>query len=56
MSAFMWSAARRKAGRGYPVASRVSMLRRAEEWSSVTGQSLDEAAVVVVEDLEPLPP
>jgi hypothetical protein len=34
------------------VASRDSMRRRAEEGSRATGQSLDEAAAVVVEDLE----
>jgi len=48
----MRSAERRKASRDYPVASRDSMMRRAEECARVTGQSLNEAAVVVVEDLE----
>jgi hypothetical protein len=48
----MRSAERRKARRDYPIASRDSMVRRAEESSRLTGQSLDEAAVVVVEDLE----
>jgi hypothetical protein len=52
MSAFMRGAERRKASRDYPIASRDSMMRRAEECSRVTGQSLDEAAAVVVEDLE----
>jgi hypothetical protein len=48
----MRDAERRQASRDYPVASRDSMMRRAEECSRVTGQSLDEAVVVVVEDLE----
>jgi hypothetical protein len=52
MAAFMSGTERRKANRDYPVASGDSMLRRAEECSRATGQSLDEAAAVVVEDLE----
>jgi hypothetical protein len=52
MAAFMRIAERRKASRDYSVASRDSMVCRAEECSRVTGQSLDEAVVVVVEDLE----
>jgi hypothetical protein len=52
MAAFMRSAERRKASRDYPVASQDSMMRRAEERSRLTGKSLDEAAAVVVEDLE----
>ena len=52
MSAFRRSAERIKASRAYPIASRDSMMRRAEECSRATGQSLDEAAKVVVEDLE----
>jgi hypothetical protein len=48
----MRSAKRRWASRDYPVASRDAMMARAEECSRVTGQSLDEAAEVVVEDLE----
>ena len=48
----MRSAERRRASKDYPVASRDSMVRRAEERSRLTGQSLDEAAEVVVEDLE----
>jgi hypothetical protein len=52
MSAFTRSAERPKASRGYPVASQEAMMRRAEECSRRTGQSLDEAAAVVVEDLE----
>ena len=51
MPAFIRSAKRRWASPDYPVASRDSMLARAEEGSRATGQSLDEAAVVV-EDLE----
>jgi hypothetical protein len=45
-------AERRKASRDYSVASRDSMVRRAEECSRVTGQSLDKAVAEVVEDLE----
>jgi hypothetical protein len=52
MAAFMRSAERRRASKDYPVASRDSMMRRAEERSRLTGQSLDEAAEMVVEDLE----
>jgi hypothetical protein len=52
MAGFMRGAQRRKANRDYPVAPWDSMLRRAEECSRATGQSLDEAAAVVVEDLE----
>jgi hypothetical protein len=52
MPAFMRSAERRKASREYPVASENSMMSRAEEYSRATGQSMDEAAAVVVEDLE----
>src|ERR1700722_3968476 len=52
MPAFIRSAARPKASREYPVASQVSMMVRAEEYSRATGQSMDEAAAVVVEDLE----
>jgi hypothetical protein len=52
MSAFIRGAERRKASRDYPIASPDSMMRRAEECSRATGQSLDEAAAVVVEDLE----
>jgi hypothetical protein len=48
----MRSAKRSKFSRDYPIASRDSMMRRAEECSRATGQSLDEAAAVVVEDLE----
>jgi hypothetical protein len=48
----MRSAERRGASKDYPVASRDSMLRRAEERSRLTGQSLNEAAEMVVEDLE----
>jgi hypothetical protein len=48
MAAFMRIAERRKASRDYSVASRDSMVRRAEECSRVTGQSLDEAVAVVV--------
>jgi hypothetical protein len=36
----------------YTVASRDSLLRNAEERSRATGQTLDEAAAVIVEDLE----
>jgi hypothetical protein len=52
MAAFIRSAVRRTASRDYPVASQDSMMRRAEGRSRLTGQSLDEAAAVVVEDLE----
>jgi hypothetical protein len=52
MAAFMRSAERRRASKDYPVASRDSMMRRAEERSRLTGQSLDEAAEMVVEDLD----
>lgn len=48
----MKSVERSKASRGYAVASSDSMMRRAEERSRLTGRSLDEAAAVVVEDLE----
>ena len=52
MSAFKRGADRLRTRGDYPVASQDSMVRRAEECSRVTGQSLDEAAAVVVEDLE----
>jgi hypothetical protein len=48
----MRGAERRRAKREFPVAPRDALLRRAEEHARVTGQSLDEAAAVVVEDLE----
>jgi hypothetical protein len=48
----MRSPERRRASKDYPVASRDSMLRTAEERSRLTGQSLTEAAEMVVEDLE----
>jgi hypothetical protein len=41
-----------KATRNYAVASLDSLLHRVEERSRASGQSLDEAAAVVVEDLE----
>src|SRR6204780_161476 len=52
MPAFARDAARGKAGWDYAVASRDSMIRQAEERARATGQSLDEAAAGVVEDLE----
>ena len=52
MPAFARDATRGKASWDYAVASRDSMVRRAEERARATGQSLDEAAAGVVEDLE----
>jgi hypothetical protein len=49
---FARDAARAAASRNYAVASRDSMIGRAEERARATGQSLDEAAAGVVEDLE----
>lgn len=48
----MRNAGRRKTSSANTVASRESMMRRAEECSRASGESLDQAAAVVVEDLE----
>lgn len=40
------------ATRGYAIASLPSLMRRVEDRSRATGQSLEEAAAIVVEDLE----
>lgn len=42
----------REAARTFAIASPDALVRRAEECSRTSGQSLDEAAAVVVEDLE----
>jgi hypothetical protein len=42
----------RKATRDYAIAPLASLMRRVEDRSRATGQSLDEAAAIVVEDLE----
>src|ERR1700735_4616377 len=52
MPAFAWDAARGKGSWGLAGAWRDSMIRQAEERARATGQSLDEAAAGVVEDLE----